>query len=78
MFTVAIAALDNGQVFAIIKSNQESKQQRFQAPNMKLLMTRVSQAIRKRYQMLQHFPKPAPPSILRPGEAQILWTPNGH
>jgi len=76
LFTISVAALENGQVAAVIKSLSENKAQGLQAPNMKLLMTRISRNIRKRYQMIQHFPKPEL-NILS-GTAPVLWTPNGH
>lgn len=77
LFSIQIAAMDNGQVCGVIKSISENKAQAIQAPNMKLLMTRISRNLRKRYQMIQHFPAPEPSRVLQPGEPQILWTPNG-
>jgi len=76
-FLISIAEVGNGTVFAVIKSLNESKKMSIQAPNMKLLMSRISKDIRKRHQLLQRFPTPEPPKIMQPGEARVLWTPNG-
>jgi len=76
-FLISIAEVGNGTVFAVIKSLNERKKRPVHASNMKLLMAKISKEVRKRHQLLQRFPAPEPPKIMQPGEARVLWTPNG-
>lgn len=78
VFAITIAEMANGQFYAVIKSLEEQKARAIQAPSLKLLMTRIAKDVRKRHQLLQRFPTPRQSPILQPGQAQILWTPNGH